>query len=133
MFRMTVESQFSAAHAIRNYPGPCCRMHGHNYRVVVRLAGEELNALGMLIDYTDVKKALAMVLDPLDHTTLNERPEFSHVNTTSEELARLIYRRLRDILFADADVRRRVWLREVIVYESDRQGVGYGEEQHAAI
>ena len=39
MFRMTVEDRFSAAHSIREYAGPCCRLHGHNYRVVVRLAG----------------------------------------------------------------------------------------------
>jgi len=128
MFRMTVESQFSAAHAIRGYPGPCCQLHGHNYRVVAHLQGEELDSLGMLIDYADVKTALAAILAPLDHAYLNDLPAFTEINPTSEEVARLLYRRLKDTLLATEDLRRRVTISEVIVYESDRQGVGYGEE-----
>ena len=128
MFRMTVESQFSAAHAIREYPGPCCRLHGHNYRVVVHLSGSELDRLGLLIDYTEVKRALGAVLDPLDHVNLNELPAFATVNPTSEELARHIYRYLRDALLNTEDLQRRVRLVQVEVYESERQGVGYGDE-----
>ncbi|HEY3379247.1 MAG TPA: 6-carboxytetrahydropterin synthase QueD [Armatimonadota bacterium] len=128
MFRMTVEDQFSAAHAIRNYPGPCCRLHGHNYRIVVRLAGEELDDLGMLIDYTEVKRALAQVLAPFDHANLNDLPTFATTtNPTSEEIARVLYYALGDALLTTDDLRRRVRILEVIVYESERQGVGYGE------
>lgn len=127
MFRMTVEGQFSAAHAICGYPGPCQYLHGHNYRVLVRLAGEELDQLGMLIDYTVVKAALAQVLDPLDHRYLNELPELSETNTTSEQLAQYIYSRLKDTLLTTDDLRRRVRLTEVVVYESEKQCVGYGE------
>ena len=127
MFRMVVESQFSAAHQIRGHAGPCCRLHGHSYRVVVRLGGEELDALGMLIDYADVKRALAQALDPFDHAFLNELDVFAEINPTSEAIARLLYQRLQETLFTDADVRRRVRLLEVVVYENERQGVGYGE------
>jgi 6-pyruvoyltetrahydropterin/6-carboxytetrahydropterin synthase len=133
MFRMTVEAQFSAAHLIRDYPGPCCRLHGHNYRVEVRLAGRELDALGMLIDYTEVKRALQTALAPFDHAYLNELPEFGQVNPTSEEIARVLYRHIGKALFTTEELRRRVRLVEVIVYENDRQGVGYGEETDAVI
>ena len=128
MFRMTVESQFSAAHAIREYPGPCCQLHGHNYRVVIHLSGAELDRLGMLIDYAEVKRVLAEVLAPYDHAYLNDLPAFTTMNPTSEEIARLLYRQMRDALLTTDDLRRRVTLSEVIVYESERQGVGYGEE-----
>jgi 6-pyruvoyltetrahydropterin/6-carboxytetrahydropterin synthase len=128
MFRMTVEGQFSAAHAIREYPGPCCQLHGHNYRVVIHLAGAELDRLGMLIDYAEVKRVLAEVLAPFDHAYLNDLPAFTTMNPTSEEIARLLYRQMRDALLTTDDLRRRVTLTEVIVYESERQGVGYGEE-----
>ncbi|HEX2949791.1 MAG TPA: 6-carboxytetrahydropterin synthase QueD [Armatimonadota bacterium] len=128
MFRMTVEGQFSAAHAIRNYPGPCCQLHGHNYRVVVHLEGTELDQLGMLIDYTDVKGALTTVLAPLDHAYLNDLPDFSTINPTSEQIACLLYHRLKDTLLNTDDLRRRIRLSEVIVFESERQGVGYSEE-----
>lgn len=133
MFRMTVESQFSAAHAIRNYPGPCCQLHGHNYRVVVHLSGEELDALGMLIDYTDVKAALTTVLAPFDHAYLNELPDFAVANPTSEQIARILYQQLIATLFTTDDLCRRVHLDEVIVFESERQGVGYGENSNAVI
>jgi 6-pyruvoyltetrahydropterin/6-carboxytetrahydropterin synthase len=128
MYRMTVESQFSAAHAIRGHQGPCCRLHGHSYRVVVHLQGTELDALGMLIDYADVKRALAEALAPFDHAYLNDLPEFAEVNPTSEAIARLLHGRLSALLFANADVQRRVRLAEVVVYENERQGVGYGDE-----
>ena len=128
MFHMTVESTFSAAHAISGYPGPCCQLHGHNYRVEVRLSGDQLDQLGMLIDYADVKKALASVLAPFDHGYLNELPAFAEINPTSEQIARVLYYRLQDTLLATDSLRQRVHLDEVVVYESDRQGVGYGEE-----
>ena len=128
MYRMTVETHFSAAHRIRGYAGPCCQLHGHTYRVVVHLAGSELDELGMLIDYAEVKRALAAVLQPFDHGYLNDVPPFDTVNPTSEAVARELYHRLRDALLTTDDLRRRVALREVVVFESDRQGVGYGAE-----
>ena len=128
MYRMTVESQFSAAHAIREYPGPCCQLHGHNYRVVAHLQGSELDALDMLIDYAEVKAALARTLEPFDHGYLNECAEFATVNPTSEAIARTLFHRLTAELLTTEKLRRRVRISEVTVYESDRQGVGYGED-----
>lgn len=127
MFRMTVEGQFSAAHQIRGHTGPCCQLHGHNYRVVVNLDGDELDNLGMLIDYSDVKRALAKVLDPLDHAYLNDIAPFTTINPTSEELARFIFHALREALLTTEELRRRVSLREVVVFENEKQGVGYGD------
>lgn len=131
MFRMSVQDRFSAAHSLRGHSGPCCRLHGHNYSVEVRLAGTELDALGMLVDYAEVKRVLAAAIKPFDHGYLNELPEFTTLNPTSENIARLLYARVKEALFTSEDVRRRVRLCEVIVYESERQGVGYGEEEDA--
>ena len=131
MYRMTVEARFSAAHFLRNYPGPCCQLHGHNYCVEARLAGTELDALGMLVDYTIVKRALTEAVEPFDHAYLNELPEFTEVNPTSENIARLLYTRVKERLLTTQDLRRRVRLVEVIVYETEKQGVGYGEESDA--
>ena len=127
MFQMIVESQFSAAHAICGYAGPCRNIHGHNYRVVVHLAGSELDALGMLIDYAVVKSELNQVLQRFDHTNLNDLDDFAERTTTSEELARLIYYRLQDTLLTTDDLRRRVRLTRVDIFETERQGVGFGD------
>jgi len=124
---MEVEGQFSAAHVIHGYQGACNRLHGHNYRILVRLAGEELDKLGMLIDYAAVKRALTEVIAPLDHAYLNDLESFAAANTTSEEIARYLYHRLQETLLNTDDLRRRVRLTEVMVYETGRQGVGYGE------
>ncbi len=97
----------------------------------MRLAGTELDALGMLIDYREVKLALAEAIAPFDHAYLNDLPEFTTVNPTSENIARLLYSRVKDHLFTTDDLRRRVRLVEVAVYETERQGVGYGEEYNA--
>lgn len=127
MYRMEVEGQFSAAHVIHGYQGACNRLHGHNYRILVRLAGDELDKLGMLIDYAAVKRALTEVIAPLDHAYLNDLEAFAAANTTSEEIARYLYHRLQETLLNTDDLRRRVRLTEVMVYETGRQGVGYGE------
>ena len=124
---MTVESTFSAAHAIREYPGVCQRLHGHNYRVVVRLTGEKLDKLGMLVDYVDVKRALTEALSSFDHRYLNEVDDFLEVNPTCEELARVIYRRFKAALLTTDDLRSRVSVADVTIYESEKTGVGYGE------
>ena len=128
MYRMDVQDRFSAAHALREYRGPCCQLHGHNYTVEVRLAGTELDALGMLVDYHEVKEALAKALAPFDHGYLNDLPEFAEINPTSENIARLLYTRMKEQLFTRDDLRRRIRLVEVVVYETERQGVGYGED-----
>ena len=56
MFEVSVEQTFAAGHALRNYQGKCENVHGHNYRVQVTLEGEELDAIGLLVDFVDVKK-----------------------------------------------------------------------------
>jgi len=127
MFNMTVEGSFSAAHAIREYPGVCQRLHGHNYRVVVRLTGDKLDKLGMLVDYVDVKRALTEALSSFDHRYLNEVDDFLEVNPTCEELARVIYRRFKAALLTTDDLRGRVAVADVTIYESEKTGVGYGE------
>ena len=44
MFEVTVEAGFSSGHYLRNYQGKCENPHGHNYRVLVTLAGAELES-----------------------------------------------------------------------------------------
>jgi 6-pyruvoyltetrahydropterin/6-carboxytetrahydropterin synthase len=89
-YELFVTAEFSAAHSLRNYKGKCEHLHGHNWRVDLRLEGRRLNRTGLLLDFVEVKRILAEVLDPFDHAYLNEVPPFDRLNPSSENLARII-------------------------------------------
>src|ERR1017187_10908558 len=72
MFEVTIEETFAAGHALRNYKGKCENVHGHNYRCQVSLAGEQLDEIGLLVDFVELKKAVHTVIDRMDHQWLNE-------------------------------------------------------------
>lgn len=100
-FQLIVRSQFSAAHALYNYSGKCERLHGHNFTVEAAIEGKEISAeSGMLIDFSILKKALEGVLEPLDHTVLNDLPAFRDISPSSENLAQYIGCELANTLAA---------------------------------
>ena len=73
MFEVTIEETFAAGHALRNYKGKCENVHGHNYRCQVTMAGPELDHIGLLVDFVELKRVVHSVLDRMDHQWLNER------------------------------------------------------------
>ena len=73
----------SAAHKLTlSYPSKCENLHGHNWEVTLYFRSEHLNADGMVIDFTEVKR---YVMDKFDHKNLNEVVNF---NPTAENLAK---------------------------------------------
>jgi 6-pyruvoyltetrahydropterin/6-carboxytetrahydropterin synthase len=91
MFEVSVDADFAAAHSLRGYQGKCESLHGHNYRVRLVVSGEQLDKIGLLQDFTVLKKALRSVANHLDHKHLNDLPPFDTVNPSAENLARYIY------------------------------------------
>ena len=78
MFRVTREIAFCYGHRLLNYEGKCRHLHGHNARAVVTLRGAELDSLGMLVDFVDIKERLqCWIEENLDHNMLlsAERPD----------------------------------------------------------
>jgi 6-pyruvoyltetrahydropterin/6-carboxytetrahydropterin synthase len=94
-YTIAVEKTFSAAHALRKYRGRCERLHGHNWKVRVSLAGTRLNTTGMLMDFTELKTILDKILSDMDHRFLNEVVPFTTVNPTAEHIAASICTRLQ--------------------------------------
>lgn len=125
MVELTVEVPFSAAHRIEGHPGQCAQLHGHNYRAVVTVAGEQLNDLGMLVDFGELKGLCSQVVGTLDHRYLNELPDFAGVNPTAEAIARHLYRGVASLL-ADKGAKHLAVAR-VAVYESERSYATYWE------
>lgn len=93
---------FDAAHVLPWHPGKCSRLHGHTYRVDVSITGP-VDRHGIVVDFGDIKTAVAAVIDPLDHTLLNDVLD----NPTAERLALHILAALRESSLPAAAVR--VW------------------------
>ena len=91
MYEISVDEEFAAAHNLRGYKGKCEDLHGHNYKVRVTVAGQELDSVGLLCDFVQVKKAIRDVIRTLDHKYLNELSPFDVINPSAENIARHIY------------------------------------------
>ncbi|GMA99615.1 6-carboxytetrahydropterin synthase QueD [Pelosinus sp. IPA-1] len=124
MFELTIAVNFEAAHCIRNYPGKCSRIHGHNWKVEVNIYGSKLDELGMLIDFGDLKAAVNDIMVNLDHYYLNEIEPFCRINPTAENLAQYIYEKLAETAVFNQDVK----LRSVRVWESPNSAAAYSQE-----
>ncbi|MCC7384840.1 MAG: 6-carboxytetrahydropterin synthase QueD [Deltaproteobacteria bacterium] len=98
------EVTFEAAHRLPHVPPghKCARLHGHSFRVEIRVAGEVDPETGWVIDYAAVKAAFQPLSDVLDHHYLNEVPGLE--NPTSENLARWIWDRLAPELAGLAEI-----------------------------
>jgi len=119
MFELTVRTEFAAAHCLRGYKGACEKLHGHNWKIDVVLRSARLDKLGMVMDFKEVKAALAQITGTLDHRLLNDLPPFRKANPTSENVARFIADRLAKRL------PRGVRVKSVTSWESDRCGATY--------
>jgi len=120
MYYLSVSDTFSAAHRLCGYQGACSNLHGHNWKVRVALKTDELDDIGMAMDFGIIKQILKNILDELDHAYLNEVASLKAMNPTSENLARYIYERF-ELELASANVA----VHEVEICESDRSSVVY--------
>jgi 6-pyruvoyltetrahydropterin/6-carboxytetrahydropterin synthase len=91
MFEVTVEQTFAAGHALRHYKGKCENVHGHNYRVQVTAEGDELNSIGLLVDFVELKRVVRQIVDRLDHQFINDLEPFTVINPSAENLAKYFY------------------------------------------
>ena len=119
MYELIVESEFSAAHRLREYRGACEKLHGHNYRVEMVVACEKLDALGMVADFRELKRLLQEAAERYDHAFLNDLAEFRKQNPTAENVARALFEE------CSRRMPRGVRARSVTVWESPRCGARY--------
>jgi 6-pyruvoyltetrahydropterin/6-carboxytetrahydropterin synthase len=122
VFEAMVEVSFSASHMIKGYPGNCAKLHGHNFKVRVYIRSRELNELGLVIDFRVLKRKTEEMLSELDHTLINEHPDFEDINPSSENIARWLFKKLSKEINSP-----RYHLHAVEVWESDASRVRYWE------
>lgn len=143
MITVTKEYRFEAAHRLTNYVGECSNIHGHSYRVQIRLkrgtqfeigkrSCPQLDEQGMVVDFKKIKELIgkwimqhldhALILDKNDGILINGfNPEqhglkvyYIHGSPTAERIALRIMSVLESATFED-DVFP-VWVR---VWETD--------------
>lgn len=123
MYQISVERHFDAAHSLRGYRGKCEALHGHRFKVVVKVKSSAVDNIGIAYDFTELKQHLEAILARFDHTCLNDVAPFDKINPSSENLAATIYDELR-LRLAGAPVS----LSSVEVWESPESGVAYSPD-----
>jgi len=121
MFEISVEESFAAGHSLRNYHGKCEKVHGHNYKVRVTLEGETLNAAGLLVDFTELKRVLHSAIERLDHEFLNDIPPFDVLNPSAENMAKYFHDELSKGLAPEGRVR----ITSIRLWETDTSTATY--------
>ncbi len=94
MYTLAVQDHFMIAHSFQGEVfGPAQKLHGATYEVELAFARVELDPDELVVDIGLATQALRRLLDGLDYRNLDEVPEFAGQNTTTEFLAREIFRR----------------------------------------
>lgn len=103
MYSLTVRDHFMIAHSFRGEIfGPAQRLHGATYVVDATFRRGELDADGLVVDIGLAAQTLKAVLDPFNYRNLDDLPEFTGKNTTTEFMARELHARLVQAIHAGA-------------------------------
>ena len=126
------KAHFNAAHRlfrkdwddVRNEQvfGKCSNpnYHGHNYELVVSVTGDIDEETGFVMDLKELKQLICQEIEtPFDHKNLNvEVQEFKNLNPTAENIAIVIYNKLKPKLREELEL-------SVTLYETPRNFVTY--------
>ena len=94
-FEITASAQFSASHQLRLYDGSLEPLHGHNWKVRVSVGAENLDTIGVVMDFHELERLLADIIKPLHNAHLNEVEELGGMNPSTENVALHIARSLK--------------------------------------
>ncbi len=122
-YTLKVVSDFASAHTLRDYPGACSRMHGHNWKVEAEVEASSLDDVGMGIDFKAIRRQVRELTDILDHRYLNEIEPFDQINPTAENIAAFLFQGL-----ARALNNERIRVKALTLWETERACVRYEEE-----
>ena len=138
MYYLTTEGAFDAAHFLKGYNGKCSNLHGHRWRVVVRIKSDSLIDNGqerdMIIDFGNIKKIVKEEVDYFDHSFIYEKDSLKEstlsalkeedfllrevdFRPTAERFAKYFYDKISSQNFDVA---------EVMVYETPNNCASYG-------
>jgi len=122
-YQLKVVTDFASAHTLRDYPGACSRMHGHNWKVELEAVATSLDEVGMGVDFKVMKEAAREVGGRLDHQYLNDLEPFKTTNPTAENIAAYMYKEISARINSDS-----IKVTALTLWETERACVRYSEE-----
>ena len=122
MYRLSSRKMISAAHVLRDYEGPCARLHGHNWNVKLDVLCGTLNHVGITLDFLDLDTVLWQVIGPYDHNNFNDFPPFDKLNPTAENVAKFFYDEIKKKLPAGVKIDK------ISIWETEQYLVEYFED-----
>jgi 6-pyruvoyl-tetrahydropterin synthase len=92
MYRLAIEREFQASHALRMGDGQIEAAHQHDWHVRVEVEADQLNDVEFVMDFHELQVLVDRVLAPLEGVDLNDAPPLGGVNPSAERVAEHIYR-----------------------------------------
>lgn len=97
MYAVEVRDHVMIAHSFRgDLFGPAQKLHGATFVIDVAFFREDLSPDGVVVDIGRAHEALKATLAPLNYQNLNELPQFSGLNTTTEFLCKHVFDAMAD-------------------------------------
>ena len=122
MYEVTVKTGFAAAHQLRLYDGKYENLHGHNWTAQVTVEADELDSIGVGIDFVKLKVMVEKNLSELDYHNINEVPPFDEQNPSAENIARWLFLKLK--VEVNTNLTR---VKRVEIFEMEGCGASYFE------
>jgi 6-pyruvoyltetrahydropterin/6-carboxytetrahydropterin synthase len=113
MYDVTVKTGFAAAHQLRLYDGKYENLHGHNWTAQVTVEADELDPIGVGIDFVKLKAMVEKNLSELDYHNINDVPPFDEQNPSAENIARWLFFKLKGELNSNSTRVKRVEICEM--------------------
>ena len=109
----------SAAHLLRDYEGPCSRLHGHNWKIRVEVSSNEIDKHGIAIDFLDLKNVTWKVIGSFDHNNFNIIAPFDKINPTAENIVKYFFDEISLLLPSNVN------LKSIRLWETEKYAVEY--------
>jgi 6-pyruvoyl-tetrahydropterin synthase len=108
MFEVAYETTFCATHVLTRDGTPIEPQHGHDWRVEAVAAGDALDAIGVVVDFEALKKAVGDVASRFHYGDVTTHPDFAGQSPSAEAVARYFFREVRRGMGAEGRLLRRV-------------------------
>ncbi|MCI8428094.1 MAG: 6-carboxytetrahydropterin synthase QueD [Lachnospira sp.] len=140
MYYITTEASFDAAHFLKGYEGKCKNIHGHRWRVLVKIQSDELlknqQHNGMIVDFKELKNDLKELTEKFDHTFIFEKDSLKNelielLKNENFELREVEFRPTAENFskyFYDNLTNKGYQVAETMVYETPNNMASYCEK-----